>query len=81
VATGKFLYPAWQFVAGRVVPGISAVREALGATNAWVFAGQLETIRSSDDGATRTLRELLVAGDVAGAVNAAKAAVSAHGGA
>jgi hypothetical protein len=79
LATGKFMYPAWQFVDGRVVAGIAAVRSALETPNGWAFAGQLDSIRSSEESPGRTLRELLIAGESAAAVHAARAATESGG--
>lgn len=79
LASGKFAYPAWQFVDGRVVGGLAGVREALGTDSAWAFAGQLETIRASDEAEPRTLRSMLVVGDVTAALQAASAAADSGG--
>ena len=67
VGTGR-VFPAWQFLDGdRVVRGFARVRAVLGTQSDWVFAGQLDDLRDPN----RTLRELLLAGDVAAAVRAA----------
>ncbi len=79
LATGKFLYPAWQFVDGRVVQGLAAVRAALDTPNGWTLAGQLDSVRSPDASPGRTLRELLLASDVETAVRAARAASESGG--
>ena len=80
LATGKYMYPAWQFADGRVVPGIAAVRAALETPNGWAFAGQLDSIRSSEDPSPgRTLRELLLAGEMEAAVSAARSATESGG--
>ncbi len=79
LATGKYVYPAWQFVDGRVVAGVAAVRAALETPNGWAFAGQLDSIRSSEETPARTLRELLLAGEINVAVRAGRAATESGG--
>lgn len=76
---GRHVYPAWQFVEGRVVAGIARVREALGETSGWAYAMQLDSIRNTDEIPARTLREMLLAGDVGAAVSAAAAAAGDGG--
>jgi len=73
------VFPAWQFVGDRVVPGLALARCALGTESDWVFAGQLDALRDPNAAAPRTLRKLLLAGDVAAAVRAAAACVSEDG--
>jgi hypothetical protein len=81
LATGKYAYPSWQFVDGRVVAGLSRVWTALGEpANGWDFSASLDSYRETT-GATRTLRQMLCAGDVDGAVGAARAVMEADGGA
>lgn len=73
LATGKFAYPAWQFVDGRVVEGLALVRRALGAPAPWVYAGQLDALRDPNSADAPTLRALLIDGRVPQAVRAAEA--------
>jgi len=73
LGTGRMAYPAWQFVDGRVVSGLAQVRTALGTVNPWVFAGQLDTLRDPNADSPRTLRDLLLAGEVIAAVRASEA--------
>ncbi len=79
LGTGRMAYPAWQFVDGRVVAGLSQVRAALGTASPWAFAGQLDSLRDPNAESPRTLRELLVAGEVIAAVRAAEAHAAASG--
>ena len=79
LATGKYAYPAWQFVDGRVVDGLALVRRALGNSPPWVFAGQLDALRDADSDDSPTLRELLIAGRVPQAVRAASTAMQDGG--
>jgi hypothetical protein len=80
LGTGKYAYPAWQIVDGRVIAGLAAVRRALGNPTPWVFAGQLDGVRDAGDANAPTLRELLLAGSTVQAVSAA-AAITESGGA
>ena len=73
LATGKFAYPAWQFVDGRVVEGLAIVRRSLGAPAPWVYAGQLDALRDPNSANAPTLRALLIEGRVPQAVRAAEA--------
>ena len=79
LGTNRFAYPAWQFVDGRVVAGLAAVRAALGAPPPWTFAGQLDGLRDSGEPDAPTLRDLLLRGDVARAVSVATAAGESGG--
>jgi hypothetical protein len=79
LGTNRFAYPAWQFVDGRVVAGLSVVRNALGASPPWTFAGQLDGLRDPNTDDAQTLRELLLRGDIARAVAVATAAGESGG--
>jgi hypothetical protein len=79
MGTNRFAYPAWQFVDGRVIAGLSAVRAALGSPPPWTFAGQLDGLRDAGQADTPTLRELLRRGDVPRAVAVATASGESGG--
>ncbi len=79
LATGKFAYPTWQFIDGRVVDGLALVRRSLGNPSPWVFAGQLDALRDTDASDSPTLRELLIAARVPQAVRAATIAMQDGG--
>ncbi len=80
LGSGRMAYPAWQFSDGRVVAGLAQVRTALGTESPWAFAGQLDSLSDPHAESPRTLRELLVAGEIITAVRAAEA-LAADGGA
>lgn len=79
LGTGRFTYPSWQFVDGSVIPGLAAVRKALGDPASWAYAGQLDTLRDPSHESAPTLRELLLSGNVAQAVVTATASTQSGG--
>ncbi len=85
--SGIAITPAFAKLCAQKVVGVPAnfsdtffsMRAALATQSDWVFAGQLDDLRDPNSAAPRTLRELLLAGDVTAAVRAAAACASEGG--